>query len=229
MKIKIEHIFHSGFIMETEDIQMVFDYYKGDIDLKDKKTIVFATHGHGDHYTEEIYDWEKSISDIDYVLGFDIGDAPKADNIHIMNPYESLDIDTVNIKSFGSTDQGLSLLIAYRDVNIYFAGDLNWWHWENDTPEVQKDEERQFTEEIAKVLKENAKIDIAFSPVDPRLGVGYSFGGQYIIEKFKPTYFFPMHFGDKFDTSKRFINKMGDIDTKIVDINKKNQITEIEV
>lgn len=229
MKIKMEHIFHSGFIVETEDIQMVFDYYKGDIKLKDKTTLVFASHGHSDHYTKKIFKWQDSISDIHYVLGFDIDNAPVSDNIHLMDAYTSLDIGDVTIKSFGSTDQGLSFLIDYRGISIYFAGDLNWWHWENDTPEIQKDEENQFKDEIKKIERESKKIDLAFSPVDPRLGEGYSFGGRHIIETFKPTYFIPMHFGDKFDTPEKFIHNMGTIDTKIVDINKENQIVELEV
>lgn len=229
MNVKIEHIFHSGFVLEFQDMQMVFDYYTGDIDLKDKKTIVFSTHSHADHYTEEIFNWQKEVDDINYVLGFDIKNAPKASNIYSLDPYKSLDIGDVNIKSFGSTDQGISLLVNYKDVTMYFAGDLNWWHWQNDTEEVQEDEKMQFKGEVAKILKEKPRVDIAFSPVDPRLKDAYSFGGEHIIEVFQPKYFVPMHFGDKFDTSKRFINKVGDIGTQIVDINKKNQVAVLEI
>lgn len=229
MNVEITHIFHSGFILETDDILMVFDYYKGNIDLKDKKTIVFVTHGHGDHYTRDIFRWQEDRDNISYILSFDIDNVPTQDNIYIMNPYENLDIENVNIRSFGSTDQGLSFLVNYEDINIIFAGDLNWWHWENDSKTVQEDETRQFKDEIEKIKNINKKIDIAFFPVDPRLGEGFSFAGEYIIRELDPKYFIPMHFGDKWGTSKKFINKMGDIHTNIVDINKKGQIVEIEV
>lgn len=229
MNIKITHIFHSGFILETKDVQMVFDYYKGDIPLKDKKTIVFVTHGHGDHYTEEIFNWQNQIKDIYYVLSSDIKDAPDLNNIHTMKPYESLDIEDIHIKSFGSTDLGLSFLINYKDKDIFFSGDLNWWHWENDSKETQKDEERQFKNEIKKINKITSHVDMALFPVDPRLGEAFSFGGEYIIRQLNPNYLIPMHFGDKFNTSKRFINKIGDVDAKIVDINKQGQVVELEI
>lgn len=229
MNVEITHIFHSGFILETDDILMVFDYYKGNIDLKDKKTIVFVTHGHGDHYTRDIFRWQEYRDNISYILSFDIDNVPTQDNIYIMNPYENLDIENVNIRSFGSTDQGLSFLVNYEDINIIFAGDLNWWHWENDSKTVQEDEARQFKDEIEKIKNINKKIDIAFFPVDPRLGEGFSFAGEYIIRELDPKYFIPMHFGDKWGTSKKFINKMGEVRTNIVDINKEGQIVEIEV
>lgn len=229
MKVELTHIFHSGFIFESDDIQMVFDYYKGDIDLNDKKTIVFVTHGHGDHYNRDIFKWQEDISDIKYLLSSDIEDAPSWDNIYTMSPYEELDLEEVNISSFGSTDLGLSLAINYRDKNIFFAGDLNWWHWENDTVEEQKDEEMQFKSEIEKIKKENTKFDIAFVPVDPRLKEVFSWAGECFIKEFSVNYFLPMHFGDKWDTARRFIHKIGDLDTKIVDINKEGQVAGIEL
>lgn len=229
MDIKVSHIYHSGFILETQDVLMVFDYYTGDIDLKNKKTYVFVTHGHDDHYTEEIFNWRKDREDITYILSSDIAYFSTSKDIYIMKPYETLNIDDIQIQSFGSTDQGLSLLINYKDVNIFFAGDLNWWHWPNDSIEDQKSEEIQFKTEIAKIRRTNTDIDIAFFPVDPRLGEGFSLGAEHIIEELSPSYLFPMHFGDKYDTSKRFINKIAKLDTKIVDIDKKGKTFEIKL
>lgn len=229
MNVKVKHIYHSGFILETDDLLMVFDYYTGDIDLKDKRTIVFATHGHADHYTEDIFKWRKEKDNIKYVLSSDIAYFSTSKHIYIMKPDEKLKLDDVEIQSFGSTDQGLSLLVNYKDINIFFSGDLNWWHWPNDSIEEQKDEEDQFKEEIAKIKRTNRDIDLAFFPVDPRLGEGFSLGAEFIIEELEPNYLFPMHFGDKYDTSKRFINKMGDVDTQIVDIDEKYKEFDIEV
>jgi L-ascorbate metabolism protein UlaG (beta-lactamase superfamily) len=48
--MKIEYIFHSGFTVETDNYFLVFDYYKGKINLReDKRTVVFSSHNHGDH------------------------------------------------------------------------------------------------------------------------------------------------------------------------------------
>ena len=229
MNIKLKHIYHSGFLLETEDLALVFDYYRGDLPLENKKTIVFVSHGHEDHYSEEIFQWNKSIEDIHYVVSSDIENLPDIDNMTIMDPYETVNIGELEINSFGSTDLGLSFVIDYGEKSIFFAGDLNWWHWENDSKETQKDEEVQFKEEIDKIKRIYDHIDLVFAPVDPRLGQGFSFGGEWLIKEFTPKVLVPMHFGDKFHASKDFINKTGDIRTKIVDIREEGQVFELEI
>lgn len=225
LNLAIEHIFHSGFILETEDYLLVFDYYKGDISLKDKKIIVFVSHGHEDHYTKDIFKWEEEFKDIRYVLSSDIDIKSKAEKIYIMDPYEELELDNINIKSFASTDLGLSFLINIEGLSIFHGGDLNWWHWENDPKEEQIRMEKEFKDEINKLKSFN--IDIAFMPVDPRLGQAFSLTGEYFIETIKPRYFLPMHFGDNFHISSDFIHRMGDSDTQIVDLTKRNQIIKL--
>lgn len=229
MNIKIKHIYHSGFLLETEDLLMVFDYYRGEISLKDKKTIVFVSHGHEDHYSEEIFQWNESIGDIHYVVSSDIENLPQIDNMTVMDPYQTINIGDLEINSFGSTDLGLSFVINYKGKNIFFAGDLNWWHWENDSKETQKDEEFQFKEEIDKIKRIHNHIDLVFIPVDPRLGQGFSLAGEWLIKEFTPKVLVPMHFGDKFHTSKDLINKTGDIKTEIVDIREEGQVFELEI
>ena len=222
MNIKIEHIYHSGFTVETEDYYLIFDYYKGDISLKDKKTFVFVSHGHHDHYNEIIFDWEKGNANIDYIVSSDINLERLGKNIHIVNPYEELIIDRLKIKTFGSTDLGVSFLVSMGDLNIFHSGDLNWWHWESNSEEENDNEEKIFKDEIAKIITN--KIDIAFVPVDPRLGVGYGLAGEYFIDKVGPKYFFPMHFGDKFSITKDFIHKINSKNTSVGEINHNNQV-----
>lgn len=222
--MKVEYIYHSGFTLETEKYFLVFDYYKGDIHLKSKKVIVFSTHGHGDHYNPVILDWKDKVQDISYVLSSDI-DVNPADNIYKMDPYQVLKLHDIKVKSFGSTDLGLSLLINVEGKNIFFAGDLNWWHWEDDSKEAQLKEEEDFKNEINKI--KGSSVDIAFAPVDPRLGDGYYLGGEHVIKELKPKVFFPMHFGDKCEVVPRFINKINDSNVNIVEITKQNEVFEI--
>lgn len=221
LNVKVDHIYHSCFTVETDNYFLVFDYYKGNIKLKDKKTMVFVSHGHGDHFNEEIFTWGDNKKEIEYIISSDIDLKNKPENLHIVGPYEEISLGEVGIKTFGSTDLGVSFLINVDNISIFHAGDLNWWHWENDSEEDKLNEEKLFKGEVEKIKGGN--IDIAFFPVDPRLGPAFYYGGEYFIKKFKPKYFIPMHFGDKFSITSDFIHRMGDVSTKIVEITRKNQ------
>ncbi len=223
--MKIEYIYHSGFTVETDNYFFVFDYYKGRVDLKDKKTIVFSTHGHGDHYNKEIYDWEKEKPHILYVLSGDI-EAKASKHVYILDEEEDLKLFDVEIKSFGSTDLGISFLIKADGKSIFFAGDLNWWYWDDDSDEEKIRMELAFKNEVDKLKGSN--IDVAFFPVDPRLEDAYYLGGEYFINTAHPKYFFPMHFGDKYDVIPKFIHKINIEDTTIVEIIERNQVFEID-
>lgn len=216
LDVKIEYIYNSGFTIETKNHFLIFDYYKGDIKLSDKNTIVFVTHGHADHYNPTILDFK---GDIDYVFSDDI---KISDDVRFVKPGDILDIDDINIKVFGSTDLGVSLLVSVDGINIFHAGDLNWWYWENDTPLEKSSMENEFKAEIAKLKDET--VDIAFFPVDPRLGDAFGMGGEYFINEISPTYLIPMHFGDNYDATSNFIHKMKGNPCKISEITHKNQI-----
>ena len=151
LNVKVEHIYHSGFTVETENFFLVFDYYKGNIDLKDKRTLVFVSHGHGDHFNEEIFKWDDKKRDITYILSSDIELDFESENIHFIAPYKEISLDDVDIKTFGSTDLGVSFLVNVDNITIFHAGDLNWWHWESNTQDENLHEEKIFKEEIEKI------------------------------------------------------------------------------
>ena len=221
--MKIEYIYNSGFTLETENHFLIFDYYRGDINLSDKKTTVFVSHGHEDHYNKDIFNFKANIN---YVLSDDIKLDKDFENINFVKHDSKLTIDDLDIKVFGSTDLGVSFLISVDGFDIFHAGDLNWWYWENDEPEEKESMERDFKAEISKLKGSN--IDLAFFPVDPRLGDAFSKGGEFFIKELSPKHFIPMHFGDKYDTTTRFIHKMKDFDTNIVEISRVNQIIKLK-
>ena len=224
--MKVEYIYHSSFTVETENYFLVFDYFKGDINLKkNKKTIVFSTHGHPDHFNPQILNWLEENSHILYVLSSDI-DALPSTHTYIMDPDETLKLFDTQIESFGSTDLGLSFLVKVDNKTIFFAGDLNWWYWDEDSDEEKSSMEKAFKGEVEKLINKN--IDVVFFPVDPRLDDNYYIGGKYIIDKLKPKAFFPMHFGDKYEITKDFIHKMNSTTTNIVEISKKNEVFELK-
>lgn len=53
--MKITYIHHSAFLAELETVSLLFDYTEGTlpkISVK-KPLLVFASHRHGDHYSEK--------------------------------------------------------------------------------------------------------------------------------------------------------------------------------
>lgn len=221
--MKISYIYHSGFTIEDEDYYFIFDYYRGIVKLKEKETIIFCSHGHSDHFNPEILNWNNMNTN--YVFSNDIAVA-KADNVHFMSPYEEIDLKGIKIKTFGSTDLGLSFLIEMNDKTIFYAGDLNWWYWNSNTEVEKIQEEKDFKDEIEKIKTQAKKIDIAFFPVDPRLEENYYKGGEYVIKELKPKYFFPMHFGDELEITRKFAHRFKDLSTHIIEINRENEVFE---
>lgn len=221
----IEYIHHSCFTVEIDEKLLVFDYYKGDISLKDK-VYVFASHNHEDHFNPITLDWKKDNKNIHYILSDDI-EVKDDENIVLMRPYKTKIINDIRIKTFGSTDKGVSFLVSIDGINIFHAGDLNWWYWD-DEPESEKiDMENSFKIKIKRIKKLGIDIDIAFFPVDPRLVEYYHLGGEYFIKEIKPKYFFPMHFWEKYGIIQDFIHKVDSKYTKTVDIKHNNQIFEL--
>lgn len=235
-KAKITYLFHSGFMVESERHLFIFDYYQpgpardgtpadGIITadyLKTKTNIfVFASHGHSDHYDPVILGWAKSNPAITYVLSSDIPVGAKPSCCHIMSPYEEWQQAGVLIKSFGSTDEGLSYLVQADGLSVFHAGDLNWWHWKGETKTERDWAESIFKAEIAKIGPQT--IDIAFFPVDPRLEEFYSLGAEYFAAALRPKLLVPMHFGDAFAATRAFAEKAKDSPLATVEITHKGQ------
>ncbi|MDR7871143.1 MAG: MBL fold metallo-hydrolase [Tissierellaceae bacterium] len=226
LNLTVEYIHHSCFTVEIGDKILVFDYFKGDINLKDKEIYVFASHDHGDHFSPKILEWKKDFKNINYILSDDIK-VEEDENITFMAPYKEKTINNIKIKTFGSTDKGVSFLVSVDGVNIFHAGDLNWWYWDDDTELEKINMENSFKIKVKRLKESGIDIDLAFFPVDPRLEEYFHLGGQYFIEEIKPKYFFPMHAWDKYEISKKFIHKMNEKDSFIVDIQHDNQVIKL--
>ncbi|MPM67663.1 hypothetical protein SDC9_114587 [bioreactor metagenome] len=52
-------------------------------------------------------------------------------------------------------------------------------------------------------------MDIAFFPVDPRMGATHWEGAMMFIQRFHPRVFIPMHFGRDYSPGDEFVQKAG--------------------
>jgi L-ascorbate metabolism protein UlaG (beta-lactamase superfamily) len=214
-KAKITYLYHSGFTVETPNHFLIFDYYhplgvpaSGTITIKDFQskpaTYVFASHQHADHFDPAILKWTV-LDTVHYYLSSDIRLQEPLPHCHPLSPYQELSLDSLNVKTFGSTDQGVSFLVNADGISVFHAGDLNCWRWKEDTLEDQNHAESAFQAEVGHIA--GHPVDIAFFPVDRRLEENYSRGAEYFAAHVKPQLLIPMHFGKDYDATRAFAVK----------------------
>ena len=99
------------------------------------------------------------------------------------------------IKAFGSTDSGISFLIEAEGKTPFPCGDLNNWHWKDEsTPEEVAEAEQNYLKELGDLAKATDKLDATMFPVDPRIGTDFMRGAQQFVDHIKTNIFVPMHF-----------------------------------
>jgi len=145
--MKVTYIYHSGFAIEYQDITIIIDYFRDSGNKRNEgvvheqllnrsgKLYVLSSHVHPDHFNSEVLKWKEKRPDIQYVFSKDILDAGKAkikDAIYL-NKLDVYQDDLLKIKAFGSTDIGISFLIELGGKKIFHAGDLNNWHWKEES------------------------------------------------------------------------------------------------
>ena len=215
--MKLIYLEHSGFLLCGSDFNMVIDYYKGQADVfgiienhvlnAEKPLYVLASHHHADHFNPSVLTWrlKNGVSPI-YIFSGDI--AAKKTSLQkavFINSGEEYTDDVIRVKAFGSTDAGISFYIEAGGKKIFHAGDLNNWHWEEEsTPEEVRENENNYLEELAALIQETKNLDLAMFPIDIRLGSGYMRGAEQLLEAINVKLFAPMHFWGRFDSLPPF-------------------------
>jgi len=213
--MKLDYIYHSGFAIEAEGVTIIIDYYKDSSETirnqgivhdcllqKPGKLYVLSTHFHPDHFNREILTWKEQRPDIIYLFSKDILKHHRAnpeDAIYI-NKGESYEDDNLRIDAFGSTDVGISFLIHLQGMSIFHAGDLNNWHWSEESTEQEiRKANGDFLAEVKYLKQQISAIDLVMFPVDRRMGKDYMKGAKQFIEQIKTTIFVPMHFSEDYE------------------------------
>ena len=194
---------HSGFSVETDDLTLLFDYIGGGFEKGSKPVLALVSHAHGDHRQPELISFAEHVLDCPDVGG-------------------KFSFPGACVRTFGSTDEGVSFLVEAGGKRIFHAGDLNLWHWrEENDPEWTSQAVVGFESVMASL--EGEKIDLAMFPVDPRMGEGYDEGACAFIERMKPGVFIPMHFWDHPEAAYEFAKKYDNVHP----LTKSGEYTEI--
>lgn len=210
---KITYLDHSGFLIDTPTAIIVFDYYQDPAhaveriigENPEKPVIFLVSHHHYDHFNKEILNLSGGRECV-YVLSTDIRPMFNTENVTLNSAtpikwikagegIAELPGDVV-VKAFGSTDVGVSYLVTLPSgTRIFHAGDFNYWHWQDENSFAQvKRAYNKFVTIMTDVMADVSHIDIAFFPVDPRLGTDFAAGARLFLENIDVKYFFPMHF-----------------------------------
>lgn len=215
--LNVWYLCHSGFAVETDRYFFVFDYWKdsprgglssGVVNPHDlvgtgKPVVVLVSHHHPDHFNAVIFDWKRMAPDIVLVLADDIP-LPSDVNALVMGPGETLRAAGLTIRTLASNDEGVAFLLELDRLRIFHAGDLNWWHWESEPDDWNNTMAARYKTEINKLR--GLAIDLAFVPVDPRLGAHAALGVDYLMRTLNVRAAIPMHFWQQEKALEEILN-----------------------
>lgn len=201
--MELTYLLNSGFMVKDERILLVFDdaedpagivnaaYDEGDFD----KLYIFVTHAHFDHFGTHIRAYAPKITR--YIFSTDLRRTKRVkmfptNKITYIKRYSEWEDDTLKVRTFDSTDVGVSFLVELPSgKKIFHAGDFNWWHWADDTPDNIALAEKSFKRQAKRF--NGVEIDLAFFPVDGRLGAAQEWGALDFVVRVKPKAFVAMH------------------------------------
>lgn len=115
----LRYIFHSGFLLETSQCILVFDYWMDPAGVMSvymntcKPVYVFSSHFHEDHFTKEIFKWKNRIPNVTYILSKDIlkrRRAQKEDADVWMVKGTVWEDEYLKVTATGSNDSGVSII-----------------------------------------------------------------------------------------------------------------------
>ena len=250
---KVYYIMHSSFLVELDDRYLLFDYFDKSVVADtvrfhgclpeldpDKYLYVFASHSHKDHWWLENLRLADSRDNIKFILSKDIRlgrnylirngfDLSIKDKIQFVTSMKKYQVDDMTIETLRSTDAGVAFVISVKGMNIYHAGDLNWWNAEGRGELYGEIYGREYKRALKSIL--NKHFDIGFVPLDPRMGEdGYFLGLDYFIKNIDCDNIFPMHMWGDYKWIERFKSRADIVNLRerVVDIDRDNMIFEIE-
>ncbi|MDR0961976.1 MAG: MBL fold metallo-hydrolase [Mediterranea sp.] len=237
--LTLDYIYHSGFALEADGVTVIIDYYKDSSEHLHNEGIVhdrllkrsgelyvLATHFHPDHFNPEVLTWKEQRPDVHYIFSKDILKHKRAlpgDAVYIKKG-ERYDDLHLHVEAFGSTDVGSSFLLQLQGHTVFHAGDLNNWHWSDEsTPQEIRKAEGDFLAELRYLEAKAPHIDVTLFPVDRRMGSDYMRGAEQYVEHIQTDIFVPMHFSEDYEGGNAFAPFAAAHGVKFIDITRRGE------
>ena len=245
--MKVVFIHHSCFLVEVDEKVLIFDWFAGDRANgyhfggvlpeyePDTPLYIFASHKHADHFDMDVLRLVDKYSNIHFILSKDCKmssnflkkhgiDPAIAEKITYVTACEKYEISGgICVETLRSTDVGVAFYVKVSDICFFHAGDLNDWSFEGEDELFCQKMRRAFREEI-KCLADKP-IDIAFVPMDPRLGSNQWNAVDFVLEQTGVKHLFPMHMWQDYSSIEGYIRqqKNPELAAKVVPITHENQ------
>lgn len=212
--MRVTFLGHSGFLAELDGVYLLFDWWKGELPrLSNKPLLCFASHTHSDHFNPVIFTLDDGTREIRFLLGQDFKLSPRnrekwglsdetAEKCVVLKGNETVSLlGGVTVETLPSTDEGVAFLVFCEGKTLYHAGDLNWWHWEEEPGDWNPNMAASFKRYIEPLR--GRRIDLALAPLDPRQGEAAGWGARYLLELARVEKLIPMHqWGDDSPTGR---------------------------
>lgn len=241
--MKLIYLYHSGFALLGEGYTLIFDYFEDSVSAdkgivheqllsREGRLYVFSSHAHADHFNRQILSWKALRPDIVYLLSTDIplSDQDKENrNLHTLAKGDTYRDEYLTVRAFGSTDIGISFLVQTPEgATVFHAGDLNNWHWSEESTEKEvRKAEGDFLAEVKLLQAKAPAIDVVMFPVDSRLGKDYFRGATQFVERIKTSIFVPMHFGEDYKGGNAFAETAGKYGCRFITITQRGETFDI--
>lgn len=189
----------------------------------DKPCYFVSSHFHLDHFNPFIlsyFDWvqgQKALGreypPVHFVLASDIRSKRKkrclpyteAGVVNFLGKGERVEFahDGLWVEAFGSTDSGCSFVVAVDGMQIFHAGDLNEWHWQDESDDkhivlakLAYSAELNF---IQSRMQGRLGFDVVMFPCDPTMGHNFFSGAIKLMQAIPTGLLVPMHLWEHMD------------------------------
>jgi len=232
--MRATYISISGFLVELEGVNLLFDYWRGPIpELGSKPLLVFVSHRHIDHFHPDIFKLDDGTRPVQFYFDTDFPlDEMRAKRWNLSRetwdkcrqlPGDARDTCFgAVIETLRSTDKGVAYLVTAEGKTVFHAGDLNWWYWEDESQHFLEKMERDF-KEYAEPLR-GRHIDLAMLPMDPMLRKHSHLGPQYFLELADIDRFLPMHQWGEYAETDRFMERCPHLADRTVPVRARGQV-----
>ncbi len=115
--------------------------------------------------------------------------------------------DRVVVRTFSSTDLGVSFLVQADGKRIFHAGDLNDWCWPNEWQSRNEEVHANYIRILDDILDylKGEELDVVFHPMDPVLGVSGFQGPVEFLKRIPTRRFYPMHMWERYSIGQKFL------------------------